>query len=126
MYTEGVGLKDFEEHEQIFVKSNKLASVMLLASPYHQVRHIYKHFMFYDQDKHAASGAFSVEVLCIYIQHPQSGNFIFQNYCQALDKIESESQQFAALAAWLKTMDADYESYIKAEHDHLLIQFKYG
>lgn len=124
MYTEGVGLKDFEEHEQTFGKSNELASVMLLASPYHQVWHIYKHFTFYDQDKHATSGAFSVEVLCIYIQHPQSGNFIFQNYCQALDKIESESQQLAALAAWLKTMDVDYESYIKAEHDHLLIQFK--
>ena len=46
MYTQGVGLKDFEEHEQTFGKSNKLASVisvMLLASPYHQVRHIYKH-----------------------------------------------------------------------------------
>ena len=70
MYTEGVGLKDFEEHEQTFGKSNELASVMLLASPYHQVWHIYKHFMFYDQDKHATSGAFSVEVLCIYIQHP--------------------------------------------------------
>ena len=49
----------------------------------------------------------------------QSGNFIFQNYRQALDKIESESRQLAALAAKLKTTDADYESYIKAERDHL-------
>ena len=42
-----------------------------------------------------------------------------QNYHQALDKIVSESQQLAALAAQLKTTDADYESYIKAERDHL-------
>ena len=49
----------------------------------------------------------------------QSGNFIFQNYRQALDKIESESQQLAALAARLKTTDHDYESYLKAEHEHL-------
>ena len=49
----------------------------------------------------------------------QSGNFIFQNYRQALDKIVSESQQLAAIAARLKTMDADYESYIQAERDHL-------
>jgi len=45
----------------------------------------------------------------------QSGNFIFQNYRQALDKIETESQQLAALAARLATTDADYESYLKAE-----------
>ena len=50
---------------------------------------------------------------------PQLGNFILQNYCQALEKIKSESQQLAALAARLKTTDADYESYIKAERDHL-------
>ena len=42
-----------------------------------------------------------------------------QNYRQALDKIVSESQQLAALAARLKTTDADYESYIKAERYHL-------
>lgn len=50
---------------------------------------------------------------------PQLGNFILQNYRQALEKIKSESQQLAALAARLKTTDADYESYIKAERDHL-------
>jgi hypothetical protein len=49
----------------------------------------------------------------------QSGNFIFQNYRQALDKIESETQQLAALAARLKTTDRDYESYIQAEREHL-------
>ena len=54
------------------------------------------------------------------MSHSQSGNFIFQNYRQALDKIESESRQLSALAARLKTTDADYESYIKAERDHLL------
>jgi uncharacterized protein YfaQ (DUF2300 family) len=49
----------------------------------------------------------------------QSGNFIFQNYRQALDKIETESQQLAALATRLKTTDADYENYFKAEQEHL-------
>ncbi|KAF8164965.1 hypothetical protein B0H34DRAFT_687229 [Crassisporium funariophilum] len=102
MYTEGVGLEDFEECERTFGKSNELASVTRLASPYHRVQHIDEHFMFHDQDKHAASG-----------------NFIFQNYHQALDKIETDSQQLAALSLRLKTTDADYETYLQAERDHL-------
>ena len=56
MYTEGVGLEDFEECERTFGKSNELAAVTRLASPYHRSQHIDEHFAFHDQDKHAASG----------------------------------------------------------------------
>ena len=49
----------------------------------------------------------------------KSGNFIFQNYRQALDKIETESHQLAALAARLNTTDDDYENYLMAEREHL-------
>ena len=120
MYTEGVGLEDFKECERTFGKSNELASVTRLASPYHRVQHIDEHFTFHDQDKHAASGTFHLKFLRIDIFNlPQLGNFILQNYRQALEKIKSESQQLAALAAQLKTTDADYKSYIKAERDHL-------
>jgi hypothetical protein len=66
MYTEGVGLEDFEECERTFGKSNELAAVTRLASPYHRAQHIDEHFAFHDQDKHAASGTFSV-TSCSYI-----------------------------------------------------------
>jgi len=56
MYTEGVGLEDFEECERTFGKSNELAAITCLALPYHWVQHIDEHFTFHDQDKHAASG----------------------------------------------------------------------
>jgi len=56
MYTEGVGLEDFEECERTFCKSNELASVTRLASPYHRHQHIDEHFRFHDEDKHASSG----------------------------------------------------------------------
>lgn len=48
-----------------------------------------------------------------------SGNFIFQNYRQALDRIASDTPQLAALSAKLKTNEADYEAYLQAERDHL-------
>ena len=120
MYTEGVSLEDFEECERTFSKSNELAAVTRLASPYHRAQHIDEHFMFHDQDKHVASGmSFSSISATCQPKKTKSGNFIFQNYHQALDKIETESQHLAALAARLNTMDDDYESYFKVEHEHL-------
>ena len=56
MYIEGVSLEDFEECECTFSKSNELAAVTRLASPYHWAQHIDEHFMFHNQDKHVASG----------------------------------------------------------------------
>ena len=56
MYREGVGLEDFEECERTFNRSNELAGVTRLATPFHREQHITEHFDFHDQDKHAASG----------------------------------------------------------------------
>jgi Kyakuja-Dileera-Zisupton transposase len=58
MYMEGVGLEDFEECERTFYKSNELASITRLASPFHRQQQIDEHFFFHDLDKHAASGSF--------------------------------------------------------------------
>ncbi|PPQ84690.1 hypothetical protein CVT25_014180 [Psilocybe cyanescens] len=102
MYVKGVGLEDFEECKQTFCKSNELASVTCLASPYHRHQHIDEHFIFHDQDKHAASG-----------------NFIFQNYQQALNRIATDTPQLASLSSKLKTSGPDYESYLQAECEHL-------
>jgi KDZ transposase-like protein len=121
MYTEGVGLEDFEECERTFGKSNELAAVTRLASPYHRVQHIDEHFIFHDQDKHEMSGICFrfMHVSCLKPKFSRSGNFIFQNYRQALDKIETESHQLTALAARLKTTDIDYENYLNTEREHL-------
>jgi hypothetical protein len=56
LYVEGVGLEDFEECERTFCRSNELASVTRLATPYHRQQHIDEHFRFHDLDKHINSG----------------------------------------------------------------------
>lgn len=56
LYIEGTGLEDFEESERTFSRSNELASVTRLATPYHRQQHIDEHFRFHDLDKLAASG----------------------------------------------------------------------
>ncbi|KAK7016037.1 hypothetical protein R3P38DRAFT_3321519 [Favolaschia claudopus] len=98
MYVEGVGLEDFEECERTFSKSNHLAASTRLATPFHRQQQIDEHFHFHDLDKHASSG-----------------NFIYQNYRQALEKITFNAAQLSLLEQSLGTTASDYEKYHAAE-----------
>ncbi|KAF8210742.1 hypothetical protein K438DRAFT_2046344 [Mycena galopus ATCC 62051] len=102
LYVEGVGLEDFEECERTFCLSNHLATVTRLCTPFHRQQQIDEHFAFHDLDKHAASG-----------------NFIFQNYRQATEKIAMNSAALQALEQRLHTTSQDYENYLTQERDHL-------
>ncbi|KAJ7018507.1 hypothetical protein C8F04DRAFT_1277648 [Mycena alexandri] len=98
LYVEGVGLEDFEECERTFAKSNHLASTTRLSTPFHRQQQIDEHFKFHDVDKHTASG-----------------NFIYQNYRQSLEKIVSNAGQLSILEDSLGTTAADYEMYHRTE-----------
>ncbi|KAJ6491155.1 hypothetical protein C8R45DRAFT_825830, partial [Mycena sanguinolenta] len=96
LYVDGVGMEDFEECERTFALSNHLASTTRLATAFHRQQQIDEHFQFHNLDKHAASG-----------------NFIYQNYRQALEKIASNRAQLSLLGTQLGTNAPDYEN------DHL-------
>ncbi|KAK1215260.1 hypothetical protein PQX77_022136 [Marasmius sp. AFHP31] len=55
MYTEGVGLEDFEECERIFSESNNLAATTRLSTEFHRHQSLMEHFDFHDMDKHMTS-----------------------------------------------------------------------
>ncbi|KAJ7506731.1 hypothetical protein B0H11DRAFT_2153790 [Mycena galericulata] len=101
LYVEGVGLEDFEECERTFGKSNHLASVTRLTTPFHRQQAIDEHFDFHDIDKHAASG-----------------NFIYQNYRQALEKISMNRGQLDVLEQRLHTTGSDYEADLRHEQEY--------
>ncbi|KAJ7088984.1 hypothetical protein C8R44DRAFT_892604 [Mycena epipterygia] len=92
VYVDGVGLEDFEECERTFSLSNHLAASTRLATAFHRQQQINEHFQFHDQDKHAASG-----------------NFIYQNYRQALEKISLNRSQLSVLELTLGTSADDYK-----------------
>ena len=119
LYMEGVGLEDFEECERTFFRSNELASVTRLASPFHRQQQIDEHFYFHDLDKHAASGSYFPCYRESDLQPKFSGNFIYQNYWQALEKIENNGESLALLAARLGTKPEDYEAYLGSEREYL-------
>ena len=47
------------------------------------------------------------------------GNFIFQNYRQALEIIQIDSPHLAELSRKLGVGEDDYENYLKSERDYL-------
>jgi Kyakuja-Dileera-Zisupton transposase len=56
LHVEGAGLEDFEECKWTFSKSNKLASITQLVTPFQHQQQIDEHFKFHDDDKYASSG----------------------------------------------------------------------
>lgn len=51
--------------------------------------------------------------------HRWIGNFIYQNYRQALEQIQTKSSSLALLSEKLGTRAADYEGYLRDERAHL-------
>ena len=49
------------------------------------------------------------------LQQTSIGNFIYQNYRQALERIENSGESLALLAAKLGTKPKDYEAYLASE-----------
>ncbi|KAJ7284787.1 hypothetical protein C8J57DRAFT_1217169 [Mycena rebaudengoi] len=102
MYVEGASLEDFEECERTFCQSNNLAGATRLLTPFHHQQQINEHFLFHDQDKHAASG-----------------NFIFQNYRQAIEKITGNTLRLQVLKEQLLATSMHYEQDLKDECTYL-------
>ncbi|KAL0057126.1 hypothetical protein AAF712_016245 [Marasmius tenuissimus] len=107
MYTTGVGLEDFEECEQTFLLSNHLASTTRLTTEFHRHQALMEYFDFHDRDKHMASG-----------------NFIYQNYRQALAKITAEELLFHELCEKWGVTEEDCEQFLQDEITHFLKEHK--
>ncbi|KAG7100125.1 hypothetical protein E1B28_001905 [Marasmius oreades] len=101
-YIPGVGLTDFEDCERMFSLSNNLASTTCLANSFHRRQAIIEHFYFQDEDKHTASG-----------------NLIYENYCQALKRIEQDGPEFEKKAQELDLSPSDCERLLDMEQKHL-------
>ena len=118
MYMEGIGLEDFEECECTFKSPMNLLQLLVLPLP----STVNSRLM--------STSSFTIRIsmqcqactLTIFRNpHPDimTENFIFQNYRQALERIESNSKHLSLLASKLGTTADDYETYLKSEHEYL-------
>ncbi|KAL0563254.1 hypothetical protein V5O48_018820, partial [Marasmius crinis-equi] len=101
MYIEGVGLEDFEECERTFSGSNDLAATTRLSTEFHRLQAMLEYFAFHDDDKHAASG-----------------NFIYQNYRQALECLNRDVPLFQEACINLSITPENCEQFLAAEREH--------
>ncbi|KAJ6538407.1 hypothetical protein B0H10DRAFT_2448753 [Mycena sp. CBHHK59/15] len=106
LYVDGVGLEDFEECERTFALSNHLASSTRLATTFHRQQQIDELFHFHDQDKHASSG-----------------NFIYQNYRQALEKIALNRSSSPSSSAYFESLRSEPDN-IKQTADYMDVLHK--
>ncbi|PIL35238.1 hypothetical protein GSI_03028 [Ganoderma sinense ZZ0214-1] len=102
LYVEGIGKEDFEGNERFFSSSNSLAAGTRLSTPFHRHQSIAQFVAFWSDAKHA-----------------ETGNFIYQNYRQALDILENDGAAFAELAARLNITGDDCEKYLCDEREYL-------
>ncbi|KAK1229996.1 hypothetical protein PQX77_006925, partial [Marasmius sp. AFHP31] len=107
MYIKGVGLEDFEECERTFSQSNHLASTTRLATEFHRHQALMEYFDLHNRDKHMASG-----------------NFIYQNYRQALVKIAAEETLFLELFQKCGVTEEDCERFLQDEIAHFSQEHK--
>ncbi|GBE84231.1 hypothetical protein SCP_0602090 [Sparassis crispa] len=92
LYMDGVSKEDFEGCERCFSELNALAPGTRLAMSFHRHQAIEQFFGFWDEQKHI-----------------ESGNFIYNNYKQALDIIMQDSEVLDVLSEELNIGPAEYE-----------------
>lgn len=57
----------------------------------------------------------TLSILLIFVE----GNFIYQNYRQALDQIKNDIPKLRALEKALKLQPSDYDAYLQSEREYL-------
>ncbi|RPD53405.1 hypothetical protein L226DRAFT_548449 [Lentinus tigrinus ALCF2SS1-7] len=102
LYFVGAGKEDFEECERLFSESNGLASGTRLATPFHRCQAIEEFAKFWSCQKHA-----------------KSGNFIYNNYKQALNILSIDAEAFDVLARQLSITHQDCDQYLEQEQEYL-------
>ncbi|TFY51701.1 hypothetical protein EVJ58_g10428, partial [Rhodofomes roseus] len=101
-YFIGAGKEDFEGCERLFSASNHLASGTRLASAFHRHQAIVEFFSHWDDSKHA-----------------ESGNFIYNNYRQALAIRKESAEALEVLCSKLHVTTLDLEHFLDEEREYL-------
>lgn len=97
-YTKGCGLEDFETCERFFSLSNNCAGITRYTTTFHRHQLLDTHF-------HDSDGARRLSI----------GKFIFNNYKDALDRINIVTKTFLGLKKMNNLSNNTYETYLTEE-----------
>ncbi|KAG1794530.1 uncharacterized protein HD556DRAFT_1442718 [Suillus plorans] len=102
LYLNGLGLEDLETCECIFASSNSAAVLIRHASYFHWMQFLDLHFDQWDMDRYF-----------------DLGTFLYNNYVQALQIIETNTPILEEFKQLHNLTDADFISWCNEEHDYL-------
>ncbi|KAL6298830.1 hypothetical protein BKA93DRAFT_833746 [Sparassis latifolia] len=101
---EGMGLEDLETMERIFSKSNEVAPVTRYASRYRRRTFVNMFFGQWDADRYLSLG-----------------NFLYNNYRQALDILNNDAQVLDEAVRSLGIGDGDLDKWQKEETEYFSV-----
>ncbi|KAL6307294.1 hypothetical protein BKA93DRAFT_815978 [Sparassis latifolia] len=101
---EGMGLEDLETMEHIFSKSNEVAPVTRYASRYRRRTFVDMFFGQWDADRYLSLG-----------------NFLYNNYRQALDILNNDAQVLDEAVCSLDIGDGDLDKWQKEETEYFSV-----
>ncbi|KAI5985604.1 hypothetical protein EDD15DRAFT_2390125 [Pisolithus albus] len=102
LYLPGFGIEDLETCERVFSASNSVAPVIRHASHFHWLQFIDLHFNQWDADRYS-----------------DLSKFLYNNYKQALDIVNTLGPVVEELKASLEITDADFERWNQEESEYL-------
>jgi hypothetical protein len=97
-YKKGAGLEDFETCERFFSLSNNCAGITRYTTAFHRLQLLDNHFSDSDDSRRLSLG-----------------KFIFNNYQDALQRIQKIELTFTQLGLREKLLDGTYEQYLQEE-----------
>ena len=102
MYTNGVGLEDFELCERIFASSNAVARLIQHCSHFHWRQFLDLHFTQWDDDRYL-----------------ELSNFLYNNLRQALSIIKKTDVLLLAWRTQMSFTEEDFERWLIEEKEYL-------
>lgn len=119
-YVEGLGIEDLETCEHIFSKSNALASATHYVSVFHRQQAITTYFQHNDDFETYANLSKYYLMSCFSGTNSRAGEFLYNNYKQALDILSDGEHVLPGLMQDLGVTDVvTFEMWLKEEKSYL-------
>ena len=119
-YVEGLGIEDLETCERIFSRSNALASATRYANVFHRQQAISTYFQYHDDCETYANLSMYNYHFILVDTNRRTGDFLYNNYKQALDILAEGQRILPALMKDLRIEDtATFDGWLKEEKSYL-------
>ena len=119
LMSSGFGLEDLETCERVFAGSNAVARLTRHATAFHRRQFIDLYFQQWDADKYENLGSALVLTIHIILTSMYSGQFLLNNYKQALEILQEMPLRIQTLTSGREISDTQFTDWLIKEREYL-------